>query len=71
MGLGLKATVLTLPPFSLQKVGDSSVGENKMLLNLEWRKLKGLRELMRATRVWIQSACELHVSQHQLIARDH
>ena len=37
-----------------------------MLLNLEWRKLKGLGELMRAL-----NACEPHVSQHQSIAGDH
>ena len=46
MGLGLKATVLTMPHFSRLKVGASLVGENTVLLNLEWRKLKGLGELM-------------------------
>ena len=39
------------PPFSQLKVGTSSVGKNMMLLNLEWRKLKGLGELMRALNV--------------------
>ena len=34
------------PFFSRLKVGASSVRKNTILLNLEWRKLKGLRELM-------------------------
>ena len=33
------------------KVGASSVKKNTVLLNLEWRKLKGLEELMRALNV--------------------
>ena len=40
--------VLTMPPFFRLKVGASSVGKNTVLLNLEWRKLKVLGELMRA-----------------------
>ena len=40
------ATVLTIPFFSWLKVDASSVRKNKVLLNLEWRKLKGLGELM-------------------------
>ena len=48
VGLGLKVMVLTMPYFSRLKVGASSVGKNTVLLNLEWRKLKGLGELMRA-----------------------
>ena len=39
------------PPFSRLKVGTSSVGKNMVLLNLEWRKLKGLGELMCALNV--------------------
>ena len=35
------------PPFSRLKVDTSSVGKNTVLLDLEWRKLKGLGELMR------------------------
>ena len=38
-------------PFSWLKVGTSSVEKNTVLLNLEWRKLKGLGELMRALNV--------------------
>ena len=36
------------PPFPLLKVGASLVGENTVLLNLEWRQFNGLRELMHA-----------------------
>ena len=44
--------VPTMPLFfSRLKVGTSSVEKNTMLLNLEWRKLKGLGELMRALNV--------------------
>ena len=39
------------PPFSRLKVGTSSVEKNMVLLNLEWRKLKGLGELMCALNV--------------------
>ena len=46
VGLGLKAMYSQCPPFSRLKVGASSVGENTVLLNLEWRKFKGLGELM-------------------------
>ena len=34
------------PPFSQLKVDTSSIGKNTVLLDLEWRKLKGLGELM-------------------------
>ena len=39
------------PPFSRLKVGPSIVGKNMVFLNLEWRKLKGLGELIRALNV--------------------
>ena len=39
------------PHFFQLKVGVSSVGKNTMLLNLEWRKLKELGELMLALNV--------------------
>ena len=39
------------PTFFRLKVGASSFGKNTVLLNLEWRKLKGLEELMRALNV--------------------
>ena len=38
-------------PFFRLKDGASSVGKNTVLLNLEWRKLKGLGELMCALSV--------------------
>ena len=41
------------PPFSRLRVGTSSVRKNIMLLNLEWRKLKGLGELMRVMNVFL------------------
>ena len=40
------------PPFFFRlKVGASSVRKNTVLLNLEWRKLKGMGELMGALNV--------------------
>ena len=41
--------VLTIPPFF-----SAEVGKNTVLLNLEWRKLKGLRELIRALNVSVR-----------------
>ena len=43
--------VLTMPHFFRLKDGASSVMKNTMLLNLEWRKLKGFVELMCALNV--------------------
>ena len=59
VGLGLsnsgfgpkKAWYQQYPPFFQLKVGTSSVRKNMVLLNLEWRKLKGLGELMCALNV--------------------
>ena len=52
MGLGLKSHgTHNVPFFSQLKVGTSSVIKHLVLLNLEWRKLKGLGELMRALNV--------------------
>ena len=41
------------PFFSRMKVGTSSVEKNTVFLNLEWRKLKGLGELMRSLNVFL------------------
>ena len=49
--------VLTMPPFFRLKVGAASVEKNTVLLNLEWRKLKGLGELMCALNVCLDIKC--------------
>ena len=45
------------PHFFWLKVGTSSVGKNTVLLILEWRKLKGLGELMCALNACLDIKC--------------
>ena len=52
VGLSLEShSTHNAPIFFRLKVGASSVGKNIVLLNLEWRKLKVLGELIHALNV--------------------
>ena len=59
-GSGLKSHgTHNAPLFFWLKVGNSSVEKNTMLLNLEWRKLKGLGELICALNACLDIKCGL------------